>query len=155
MRLGPVYCQPKVLLLGLGGDILMLLRLPQRGGEHQNIISVAHDPDSQRLHLLGNFVQLDVGKERRDDPSLWASDVGFLHCAILHDSCLEEVAYELQYPPITYLLVHSRNDAFMAQRAKALGQVHVYHVSQSISPEKLLCFGNHQLTGAVRAKAVS
>src|SRR5690554_3728347 len=133
----------------------MLLRLPQRGGEHQNIISVAHDPDSQRLHLLVKFVQVDVGKERRDDPSLWASDFGFLHCAILHASCLEKLAYELQYPTITYLLVHSRNDAFMVQRVKALGQVHVYHVSQSISPEKLLCFGNRHLAGAVRAIAVA
>src|SRR5690606_39254212 len=88
----------------------MLLRLPQRGGEHQNIISVAHDPDSQRLHLLVEFVLVDVGKERRDDPSLWASDFGFLHYAILHVSCLEELAYELQYSPITYLLLHSRND---------------------------------------------
>src|SRR5690554_526291 len=112
----------------------MLLRLPQRGGKYQDIVRVAHDANPPRLHLLVKFVQVDVGKERRDDPSLWASDFGFLHRAILHDSCLEELAYELQYPPITYLLVHSRNDAFMVQRVKALGQVHVYHVSQSIPP---------------------
>ena len=113
----------------MDGEFLMLLRLPQRGGEHQNIISVAQDPEAQRLNLLVNFVQVDVGKERRDDPSLLASDFGFLHCAILHYSFLEELAYELQYPTITHLLAHSRNDALMVQRVKALGQVHVHHVS--------------------------
>ena len=74
----------------------MFLCLPQLGGIYQDIVRVAHDANPPCLPLLVKFLQVDVGKEMRDAPSLGASDFGFLHCAILHDSCLEEVAYEWQ-----------------------------------------------------------
>jgi hypothetical protein len=105
-----------------GRPPLGFLGLALRGAQHHEVVRVADDfPGAMPRPGPIEGVQVNVGKEGRDDPSLRSPGDRLGEHPVCQHSCTQPLAKELEHPTIRYPLADQREKSLVVDLAERAG----------------------------------
>src|SRR5690554_3512970 len=90
VRLLVVHRKLQVPFEDLHCDVPVAFCLSAAPRKDQDVIRIADDLDTLRLHRLVEHIQIDVAQQRRDHPTLGAANLRLLPRSIVHYASLEK-----------------------------------------------------------------